>query len=184
MSTPNKPPAKLLHQGRYLNLVERDGWEFAARRHPAAAVLVAWTDDGELLVVEQFRIPVARRTIELPAGLVGDLEGRESEDLMTAAARELEEETGYRAGRLVEILRCPTSPGMTDEVAVFIRAFDLVEVGAGGGDATEDITVHRLALDEADDWLFEQHAAGKAVDPKIFAALHWMRRERAGQSSN
>ncbi len=162
-----------LYRGRYLDLVERDGWEFAARAHPVVAVLVAWTDAGELVLVEQYRPPVAARTIELPAGLVGDLEGAADEAVLDAAARELEEETGYRAGRLEEIMRCPTSAGMSDETAVFVRALELEAVGPGGGDDSEDIRVHRVAAAGADDWLAARMRAGLSVDPKIFAALYW-----------
>jgi len=164
----------LLYAGRYLQLVEREGWELVSRRH-RVAVLVAWTPADELLLVEQFRIPVGRRTVELPAGLVGDQPGQESEALLEAAGRELEEETGWRAGHVTEIMPCPTSAGMTDEIAVFVRATDLVRVGEGGGDASEDIRVHTVARKRVDDWLAERHAEGLAIDPKIYTALYWSR---------
>lgn len=161
---------EVLYAGHYLSLAVRDGWEFATRQHPVVVVM-AWTADDELLLVEQFRIPVGRRTIELPAGLVGDDSGHTGESLLTAAARELEEETGWRAGELAEVMRCPTSPGMTDEVAVFIRADDLVRVSDGGGDTSEDITVHRIRHDQVDAWLVERDQEGLAIDPKIWFAL-------------
>ena len=170
-------PNRCLYRGRYLSLVEREGWEYASRAHPVVAVLVAWTRQRELLLVEQYRPPIGRRTIELPAGLVGDEKGRESEDLLAAAARELEEETGYRAGRLTEIMRCPTSAGMTDELAAFIRAEELEQVGPGGGDSRERIAVHRLGADAVDDWLADRAATGLAVDPKIYTALYWSRQD-------
>ena len=165
--------ALILHSGRYLRLLERDGWEFATRVHPTVAVLIAWTDDDELLLVEQYREPVRRRCIELPAGLVGDRPGQADEAAREAAARELEEETGYRAGRLEELMRCPTSAGMTDECAVFFRAEALQRVSDGGGDASEDITVHRIGRTRIHDWLLEHVRAGHAVDPKIWFALYW-----------
>lgn len=162
----------LLYDGRYLRLVERRGWELVSRRH-RVAVLVAITPDDELLLVEQFRIPIGRRTLELPAGLVGDQPGRESEALLEAAGRELEEETGWRAGHVAEIMPCPTSAGMTNEMAVFVRATDLVRVGDGGGDDSEDIRVHAVKRELIDDWLAERHAEGLAIDPKIYTALYW-----------
>lgn len=163
---------RILYAGNYLTLASRNGWELVSRRH-RVAVMVAWTPAGELLLVEQFRIPVARRTIELPAGLVGDEAGREQESLLDAAQRELEEETGWRAGRLEEIMPCPTSPGMTDEMAVFVRARELVKVAGGGGDDSEDIIVHRVGRSEIDAWLKEQRRRGLVIDAKVYAALYW-----------
>jgi len=161
------------YRGRYLSLVERDGWEYATRNHPVVAVLVAWLDDDKLLLVEQFRKPIGLHAIELPAGLVGDLDDQAGESPLAAGARELVEETGYRAAHLTEIMRCPTTAGMSDETAVFLAAGGLERVGDGGGDASEDITVHAIALAEIDGWLDAQRAAGKAVDPKIYCALYW-----------
>ncbi|MGK7295632.1 MAG: NUDIX hydrolase [Candidatus Wenzhouxiangella sp. M2_3B_020] len=161
------------YKGRYLSLVERDGWEFAARPNPVVAVLVAWLRDRRLLLVEQYREPVRNSVIELPAGLVGDLDEHEEESVFDAAARELVEETGYRAGSIREIIRCPTSAGMTNETAVFLSATELERVGDGGGDASENITVHAIAADRIDEWLAERYAEGKAIDPKVYTALYW-----------
>ena len=84
-------------EGRYLSLRERDGWEFASRSNASSVVvLVAVTPAEEIVLVEQYRKPVEARVIELPAGLVGDL-GDPDEPILDAAARELEEETGYAA---------------------------------------------------------------------------------------
>lgn len=166
--------SSLLYDGRYLRLVERSGWELVSRHH-RVAVLVAWTPADELLLVEQFRIPVNRRTIELPAGLVGDEAGRQDEPLLEAARRELEEETGWRADRVEEIMACPTSAGMTDEMAVFVQASALEQVGEGGGGDSEDITVHAVGRGDIDAWLSARYAAGLAIDPKVYTALYWSR---------
>jgi len=161
------------YKGRYLSLVERDGWEFAARPVPLVAVLVAWMDDDRLLLVEQYRKPVERRVVELPAGLVGDEAGRGGESVIEAGGRELIEETGYRAGTIREIMRCPTSAGMTNETAVFLAATQLERVGDGGGDEAEDIIVHAVGRAVLDAWLRQQYADGKAIDPKVYTALCW-----------
>jgi len=164
---------KTHYKGRYLSLVERDDWEYATRTNPVVAVLVAWLPDGRLVLVEQYRKPIERMTIELPAGLVGDQRDQADESVLAAAHRELAEETGYTAGKITEIMRCPTSAGMTDETAVFVAASELEKTGPGGGDASEDITVHAIEYDRIDAWLREQYRQGKAVDPKIYTALYW-----------
>jgi ADP-ribose pyrophosphatase len=173
---------KTHYKGRYLSLVERDDWEYATRTNPVVAVLVAWLPDHRLLLVEQYRKPIQRMTIELPAGLVGDQRDQADESVLAAAHRELVEETGYTAGKITEIMRCPTSAGMTDETAVFLAASELRKTGPGGGDASEDITVHAIEFDRIDAWLNEQYQKGKAVDPKIYTALYWgvpgLKRER------
>ena len=163
--------------GRYLHLVERDGWEYVSRLHPVV-VMIACTDADELILVEQYRKPVDRRTIELPAGLVGDQHDQANESLATAANRELEEETGYTAGCMTEIMRCPTSAGMSNEVAVFLIAEQLEKVGPGGGDASEDITVHRVARSQVEHWLQQQYRSGLFIDPKIYTALYWLMRRK------
>ncbi len=163
---------RILYPGRYLSLGSKEDWEYVIRRH-RVVVMIAWTPANELLLVEQFRIPVGRRTIELPAGLVGDEQGRETENLIAAARRELEEETGWHAGKLRKLMRCPTSAGMTNEEVNFIEASDLVQTGGGGGDDSEDILVHRIHRDEIDPWLLKRYREGRALDPKIYSALYW-----------
>ncbi|MEJ8567085.1 NUDIX hydrolase [Elongatibacter sediminis] len=167
--------SRMLYAGRYLGLRDSGGWEFATRTNASAvAVLVAVTGDDEILLVEQFRVPVGRTVIELPAGLVGDLDDPH-EELLTAARRELVEETGYEASDVSAILTCPSSAGMTDEMITFVRATGLRRVGDGGGDASEAITVHRVPMARVDAWLAGRLAEGTPLDPKIYTALYWLR---------
>ena len=161
-----------LYEGRYLTMLERDGWEFIQRRH-AVAVLIAWTPERELLLVEQYRIPIAARTIELPAGLVGDQPDLSDEALLDAAGRELVEETGWQAGRLTELMTCPSSAGLSSEMVTFVLAEDLEWVEPGGGDDSEDILVHRVPIAALERWLSDRARAGMGIDPKIYAALYW-----------
>lgn len=164
-----------LYAGRYLSLRERGGWEFASRTNArAVAVLVAVTEAGELLLVEQYRLPVESNVIELPAGLVGDHEDPH-ESILAAARRELLEETGYEAQELTPLLSCPSSAGMCDEIVTFVRASGLRRVSAGGGDSSEEIVVHHVPLHCADDWLAQRLQAGTPIDPKIYTALYWLR---------
>ena len=173
--------AEFRYRGTYLGIAERDGWEFATRVNASAvAVLVALTDESEVIFVEQHRKPVRARVIELPAGLVGDQDDPD-EPLETAARRELFEETGYEASRLEAILECPSSAGMSDEIITFLFADGLEKTGAGGGDDSEDITVHAVPLEEASEWLGERRREGCMLDPKIYAALLWLERRRRGQ---
>jgi ADP-ribose pyrophosphatase len=169
-------PADVRYDGRYLGLHERVGWEYATRTNATGVVvIIPVTDQDEVVFVEQYRVPVGNRVIELPAGLVGD-EGDPDESLAAAAERELREETGYRAGRLVSLGQCPSSAGMTDETLTLFFAEACRREGSGGGDASEDITVHPVALSRVDHWLAERQRAGLDFDPKIYAALYWIER--------
>lgn len=168
-----------LYEGQFLRLNCRDHWEYVERTNARGAViLVALTPDNELLLVEQPRFPMQANVIELPAGLVGDIEGAEHEPMEIAGARELEEETGYRPARLEFLTAGPPSAGLANEVLSFYRAFDLTRIHAGGGDDSEDIIPHAVPLAEVERWLAEQQRAGKYVDPKIFIGLYFLRADR------
>ena len=168
----------ILARGRYINLKIRDDWEFASRKHESGvAVIIAVTSDNELLLVEQFRVPVEADVIELPAGLIGDETAFEGESPEQAAERELLEETGFQATSFRPLLRCPITAGLSDEIAIFFIASGLQQVHAGGGDHSESIVVHKVPLTEADAWLEQQLADGKMVDPKIYTALYFIQRE-------
>ena len=162
-------------RGKFLHLARSAHWEFATREHGSdVAVIIPVTTDNELVLVEQFRIPVGKATIELPAGLIGDVQEHKGEGAEQAALRELEEETGYRASAMKLLLGTPTSAGLTDETALFFLARDIERVGDGGGDDTEDIIVHTIRISEINAWLRVQYQQGKAIDPKIYSALYWL----------
>ena len=162
----------MLAKGKYLTLIDDNGWEYVTRAGVTGiVVIVAITPEDKLVLVEQYRPAVRKRVIELPAGLVGDVDGRQAESLLDAAARELEEETGYRATEMIPLFEGPIAVGVSDEVVSFFRARALSRVGAGGGDDTEDITVHEVALPALKAFLAAGAAAGLGVDPKIYAGL-------------
>ena len=177
-------PVETLCEGRWLSLRKRGRWEYAERNNPGGAVIVvAVTPQDCVLFVEQYRVSILRHTIEMPAGLVGDLDAQPDESALRAAARELEEETGYRCGRVEFIHEGPSSSGMSTEMIAFARAHDLVRVGAGGGDETENIVVHEVPRHNAGSWLFARAAEGFSIDPKLFAGLWFLEhaeRARAG----
>jgi ADP-ribose pyrophosphatase len=164
---------RLIAKGRYLHFLDEGGWEYVVRPGVSGiVVIVAVTDDGRLVLVEQYRPAVHKQVIELPAGLVGDIDGRQSESLHDAASRELEEETGYRAKALTALFEGPIAVGVSDETVSFFRAEGIARVGAGGGDDTEAITVHEVALADLPAFLAAQQQAGRGVDPKIYAGLY------------
>lgn len=165
---------QVLGEGRFVRLVCRDGWEWAERTNNSGVVaIVAITEEGQIVLAEQYRPPVDARVLDLPMGLSGDLDGAEGEDLHAAARRELLEETGYAAARLELLGEGPTSAGLTNEVLTFFLARGCRRVGDGGGDETEDIEVHVIPLDQAGAWLERKRAGGVLLDPKIYAALHF-----------
>ncbi|MDE2157134.1 MAG: NUDIX hydrolase [Xanthomonadaceae bacterium] len=172
-------PLQTLYRGHWLTLRKRGRWEYAERNNPAGAVIIlALTPDDKVLFVEQYRVAIGQYTIEMPAGLVGDLAGQADESALLAARRELEEETGYRCRRVEFIHRGPSSSGMSSEMIAFVRAWDLHKTGPGGGDATENIVVHEVPRREAGGWLFARAAEGYSIDPKLFAGLWFI--EHAG----
>ena len=166
----------VLGTGRFMRLVsrhrEQGTWEYAERLNVTGIVTIAAGFEGQIVLVEQFRVPVQRRVIELPAGLAGDLPGTSEESMELAASRELEEETGFHADKWELISTGPTSAGMTTEIISFFRATQLRRVSEGGGDGTEEITVHLVPYAQAPAWLRQQEAAGKMVDAKVFAGLY------------
>lgn len=169
---------RTLHETRYLRLVESEGWVYAERANATGVVvLVALTNEGELLLTEQFRRPVDRRVIELPAGLVGDEVGASDEEMSAAAHRELIEETGYRAARLRRVAHGPATAGLSSEILTFFLAEKLTLVGEGGGVEGEDIVVHRIPVAKAAAWLSRKQKSGTLVDPKVYAGL-WFVRDR------
>ena len=162
-----------LYEGQWLRLVRIGHWESCERTHGQgmAVIVIAVTPADEVLFVEQYRIPLGARTIEMPAGLVGDDHAQDT--LMDAARRELIEETGWSPGKVDVLLIGPTSSGMSNERIAFVRALELVRVGDGGGVDGEDIIVHAVPRAEAPAWLMRKQAEGFELDLKLWAGL-WM----------
>ena len=169
---------RTLAEGRHLDFVVRNGWEFVERRNVSGiVVIVGTTDHGCLVLVTQWREPVKAWVVELPAGLAGDVPGHEREALEEAARRELLEETGFAATALKPILTGPPSPGISDEVVTFFRARGLVRRTRGGGEAGEAVRAHAVSLSGLSDWLGLMQAKGMLVDPKVYAGAYLVRQE-------
>lgn len=161
--------SELKWEGRFLTVRQQGSWEYAERRGEIGAAVIVALDGEDIILVEQYRIPVGKRCLELPAGLVGDESAGES--TADAARRELEEETGYRADTVEELGLFYSSPGMTSESFTVVRATGLVQVGEGGGSPEEDITVHRVPLASVPGFLREKRAEGLGIDAKILLLL-------------
>ena len=170
--------SETLFNGRWLTLKRRGRWEYVERANPAGAVIViAVTDRDEVLFVEQYRVPIECKTIEMPAGLVGDLDEHAHEGVIETAQRELIEEAGYRAERIEFLHAGPSSAGMSTEMIAFVRAYGLTRVSDGGGDTTEDIVVHQVPRAQCHEWLAQKGREGYSLDPKLYAGLYFLSRE-------
>lgn len=169
MSTP-----ETLFETRWIRMLRLGHWDFVRRPQSENCVgILAVTPAREVILVEQFRIPLQRRVVEIPAGIVGDEESHEGASLAEIAARELLEETGYRAESMEPLIVTPTSAGLTSECIHLFRADGLIKEHEGGGVAGENIVVHHVPLDRLRDWLRDKERSGVLIDFKIHAAL-WL----------
>ena len=164
-------PEEIRWQGKWIVAKQRGKWEYAGRARGIRAAAILAIEDGHVLLVEQYRVPLGRRCIEIPAGLVGDSEDTSDESAIAAARRELEEETGYRAAKITDLGEFFSSPGMVSEGFSLLRAEGLTRVGEGGGTDGEDITVHRVALRELAAFVETKRGEGLAVDVRIAMLL-------------
>ena len=168
MSDPDaNKPERVEWQGKFITTKTRGRWEYVARARGIRAAAIIAIDDGHVILVEQYRVPLGKICLEIPAGLIGDDEGKAGELAEDAAKRELEEETGYRAKHMENLGEFYSSPGMVSESFTLLRAHGLTKVGEGGGTASEDITVHRVKLSELPHFVAEWRKRGHGVDVRI-----------------
>jgi ADP-ribose pyrophosphatase len=175
MST--KSEVRVLHEGEFLRLLRDKHWEYVQRTRSSGAVhIVAVTEARELILVEQHRIPVQARCLELPAGIMGDSAAHADESAEQSAMRELLEETGYEGRHARLLCRGPNAPGLTSEHSHLVLVSGLTRRHAGGGVDGEDITVHLAPLDGIDAWLAQKQADGLRIEPRIYAGLYFVLR--------
>jgi ADP-ribose pyrophosphatase len=160
---------RIVWQGRYITVRQRGTWEYVGRARSIGAAVILAIDDGHVLLVEQWRVPLGRRCLELPAGLIGD--DTAGEAIEAAAARELEEETGWRAAQMTIVGAFASSPGMVSETFTLVTAAGLTRVSAGGGVDGEDITVHRVPLTAVAAFVAGRRGAGVVIDVKLLLLL-------------
>ena len=160
---------EIVWQGKFIT-TKRDGkWEYVSRARGIKAAVILAIDDGHVILVEQYRVPLGRNCLELPAGLIGDEEAGEAVE--TAAARELEEETGYRADRIAVVGEFYSSPGMVSESFTLVKALGLTKVSEGGGVEGENITAHRVALAQLEDFIDGKRRERCGIDVKLLTLL-------------
>jgi ADP-ribose pyrophosphatase len=160
---------EIVWQGRFITAKRRGRWEYVGRARSIGAAVILAVEGGHVLLVEQWRVPLGAPCLELPAGLVGD--ETEGEDVAIAAARELEEETGWRPAHVEIIGTFASSPGMVSETVTLVKATGLTQLSEGGGVEGENITVHRLAMADVAPFVAARRAAGVVIDVKLLLLL-------------
>jgi len=165
----------VMQTGKFIRMMTRAGWEYVERTNCTGVVIIlAMTAAKRIIFIEQYRIPVNRKVIEFPAGLVNDIKPKSRESFRTAAKRELLEETGYQSEKIELIVEGPMSSGLSADRVIVCRASGLVKVSAGGGDDTESISVHEVPLNRAEQWLEAMRKNGRLVDPKVYMGLYFL----------
>jgi ADP-ribose pyrophosphatase len=161
--------AQTVWSGKYIQVLVDGRWEYVQRTRSIGAAVILAIDHGDVLLVEQYRVPLGANCLELPAGLVGDEDAGEA--IETAALRELEEETGYTAEAMEAVGKFASSPGMVGETFTLVRARDVRRIADGGGTGDENITTHRVPLTEIADFVAKRRAAGVMIDVKLLTLL-------------
>jgi ADP-ribose pyrophosphatase len=171
MTVDKDAPVETMWRGKYIVALKRGRWEYVSRTDDTRAVVIIAERDGKLILIEQYRVPVGGRCLELPAGLVGD-EDRNA-TVEETAIKELEEETGFTAERIEVLGDFHSSPGMVAESFTLVRAHGVRKVGDGGGNEHEEIEVHLVSRSEIPGFVASRRAEGVAVDVKLLLFMHF-----------
>ena len=172
---------KVVWRGKFMSAVEityRDArgvlrtWEALERLGIGGiVVMIAVTPSGNVILEKQFRPPVGREVLELPAGLV-----EPDESMEVAAKRELIEETGWSAGKLEFLAEGPISTGASTEALRAYLCTDLDYVGKNGGDDNEIIEVIEVPIQHAQEYLRTAQSTGTLIDLKVFGLVELARK--------
>ena len=171
MNLDDLPPAETMCEGRFVRLLKRGKWEYASRARNIGAVVILGEYDGKVVLIDQPRVALGARCVELPAGLVGDEDPEATVE--ETAIKELEEETGFTAARIERLGDFHASPGMLSESFTLVRAHGLRRIGEGGGDHNEDIAVHLIERAAIPNFVEQKRAEGFAVDVKLLIFLNY-----------
>lgn len=165
------PPPEVMWAGRFVRAIRRGKWEYASRANDIKAVVILAEHEGRVILVDQPRVPLDCRCVELPAGLVGDEDPNATVE--TTAIKELEEETGFTAERVERLGEFYASPGMLSESFTLVRAHGVSRIGEGGGDEDEDIRVHLVPRAEIPNFIEQKRAEGFGIDVKLLLFLSY-----------
>jgi len=160
--------SEMLYKGKLLNLRLDEVLLSGGRRvrreivvHPGASAILPIVEPGKILMVRQYRHPVGEVLLEIPAGTL-----KPGEDPMACAARELEEETGYRAGKLAHLATIYPAPGYSSEILHIYLARDLRR-GVQAPEMNEDISIVEMSIDQVLDGI----RGGRVKDSKTIVAI-------------
>ena len=171
MTQDQNAAVETMWEGRYIRAMKRGRWEYVSRTNATNAAVVLAEHEGKVILVEQYRVPLGARCLELPAGLVGDED--EHATVEETAVKELEEETGFTCDRVERVGDFHSSPGMVAESFTLVRAHGVRKVGEGGGTEHEEIDVHLVAREDIPAFVAERRAAGVAVDVKLLIFMNF-----------
>ena len=169
MSDEDSGPDQVMWEGKFVRAIKRGRWEYASRVGDVRAVVILAEHEGQVILVEQPRIAVGGRCLELPAGLVGDEDAHAT--IEGTAVKELEEETGFTAARIERLGDFYASPGMLSEGFTLVRAHGVTRSGEGGGTEHEDIQVHLVPRADIPAFVEQKRAEGLGIDVKLLLFL-------------
>lgn len=133
--------------------------------HPGGVAVIAYKDKETILLVEQFRKPIEKNILELPAGKL-----EKGEDIELCGIRELEEETGYKAKEFKYLGKIVSSPGFCDEYIYIYKADDLYKGEDNLGDEDEFISVKEMKVDKVKEMI----KSGEIIDAKTISAFMFL----------
>ena len=162
-------PVEVMWAGKYVRALRKGRWEYVSRTNDVRAVVILAEYEGKVILIDQPRMAVGGRCVELPAGLVGD-EDRNA-TIEDTAIKELEEEAGFTAERIERLGDFHASPGMLSESFTLVRAHGVRRKGNGGGTEHEDIDVHLVPRADIPAFLDQKRAEGFALDVKLLMFL-------------
>ena len=166
----NRNSRETVFQGKILNVYKDtvilpNGKEATREvvEHSGAVAVLAIDDQDRIILVKQYRYPIQKSSLEIPAGKLED-----GENPLECAKRELEEETGFQAENWSKIISFYTSPGFANEIMHLFLATGLTFVGASP-DEDEFVELYKYSLDEAFDGILQQ----EIDDAKTINAILW-----------